>query len=140
MIAAAAAGLDETFEVDASCWPVVRARPALSFATTNALSGFLDEISRLHERGPLGVVYDVPRFALPNAGQRKLIADWSRHTQATYPRRLRCVALATVGNTATQVLGGVVRGIGWLAPADQPVRIFKDVDEALVWAHSFFVR
>ena len=121
---------DHGFVVDAARWPLVRVR-APAVTDDDGVTAFLQELERQHERGPFALICELPRLALPTASHRRLFADGRRHLQRRFPGVLRCMALVTLAKLTA--LEGMLRAVAWLAPPDQPNRVFNDVDKALAW-------
>lgn len=124
------------FVFDVSCWPVLQVRVPPVPVDEDVLRAFLAELASHHSRGRFGIVYDVPRFVLPNAAQRRILGDATAANQARFPSALQASAVATQGSVAMTTMGGIVRAITWVMPPSQPVRIFGDVDAAITWVRS----
>lgn len=127
----------EQFVFDASAWPVLRVQVPAA-ADDASVVAHLAEVARYHQRGPFSMVCELPRLVITNAVQRRLFAQARSDHQRRFPGILRAVAIVTGQEWA--LLSGIMRAIAWVAPPEQPVRIFSDVDHAMQWAHSVFVR
>ena len=126
----------DRFSIDDSRWPVVVVHFPPS-STDDVIVDMFAQMAAILDRGNCSFVYDVPRLVLPNAHQRRLLANGVSSVRARRPNRVMCSAVVT---QLGSVMSGMISAVTWLVTSSEPTRVFRSMDEAIEWAGGMVKR
>ena len=119
-------------EFDISRWPVLIVRP-LRQVTNEEIDAFLGEYQRFltYHKDDHATVLDLRSYKDMPPAQRKRISEGMKGDGES-DHHDRCKGFALVFQSALMRM--LLTGILWAAKPDYELRVFNDINEALVWA------
>jgi len=120
-------------ELDMSRHPLVimRARASYTQAEWNQM---MKGIIELIKEGPFGLINDTRGSPMPDALQRRSIAEMYTNHEASVRRNF--LASGIVGSSS--LVNGVLTALNWLKPPPHAVKVFLSSDVAEEWVLSHF--
>jgi hypothetical protein len=119
--------------LDRSRYPLVVMRAGEDY-TQEDWDALMRGMIQLIVKGPFGLINDTRGGKMPNAVQRRAIAQM----YADYERLTRAHLLASgiVGNST--LVNGILTALNWLKPPPHPVKVFSAITEAERWVVQHF--
>lgn len=119
--------------LDRSRYPLVVMRAGQDY-TQEDWDALMRGMIQLIVKGPFGFINDTRGSKMPNAVQRRAIAqmyiDYERQTRA------HLLASGIVGNST--FVNGILTALNWLKPPPHPVKVFSSITEAERWVLQHF--
>ncbi|XYH96573.1 hypothetical protein ACMHYB_53810 [Sorangium sp. So ce1128] len=120
-------------ELDRSRYPLVVMRAGEDY-TPEDWDALMSSMIQLILEGPFGLINDTRGSKMPNAMQRRSIAQmYIDHESQT---RAHLLASGIVGNST--VVNGIVTALNWLKPPPHPTKIFVSLTDAERWVLQHF--
>ncbi|XXY49106.1 hypothetical protein WME91_54775 [Sorangium sp. So ce269] len=120
-------------ELDCSRYPLVVMRAGERY-TQDDWDVLMRGMIQLIIKGPLGLINDTRGSRMPNAVQRRAVAqmyvDYERQTRA------HLLASGIVGDSS--LVNGILTALNWLKPPPHPVKVFSSVTDAERWVLQHF--
>ena len=120
-------------EFDITRYPLVIMRAGASYtqADWNQLMNRMTEVIHM---GPFGLINDTRESPMPDALQRRSIAQM--YTEYDADVRKNFLASGIVGSSS--LVNGVLTALNWLKPPPHPVKVFLSTAAAEEWVLSRF--
>ncbi|WP_438010839.1 hypothetical protein WME89_20575 [Sorangium sp. So ce321] len=120
-------------ELDRSRYPLVVMRAGKHY-TQDDWDVLMRGMIQLIVKGPFGLINDTRGSRMPNAVQRRAVAqmyvDYERQTRA------HLLASGIVGDSS--LVNGILTALNWVKPPPHPVKVFSSVTDAERWVLQHF--
>lgn len=127
------AALARGIELDRSRYPLVVMRAGEHY-TQDDWDVLMRGMIQLIVSGPFGLINDTRGSSMPNAVQRRAVAQM----YVDYEKQARAHLLASgiVGDSS--LVNGILTALNWLKPPPHPVRVFSSITDAERWVLQHF--
>lgn len=125
--------LTRGIELDTSRYPLVIMRTGASYTQAD-WNQLMKRIIELIQTGPFGLINDTRGGRMPDAMQRRSIAQMYTDHEAKVRRHF--LASGIVGSSS--LVNGVLTALNWLKPPPHAVKVFLSLDVAETWVLAHF--
>ncbi|KYF65680.1 hypothetical protein [Sorangium cellulosum] len=94
----------------------------------------MSDMIELIASGPFGLINDTRGSRMPNAVQRRAVAQM----YVDHERQVRAHLLASGIVGESSLVNGILTALNWLKPHPHPVRVFSSVNDAERWVLQHF--
>jgi hypothetical protein len=126
-------GLTRGIEFDITRYPLVSMRAGAIY-TQSDWNQLMKRMIEVIQMGPFGLVNDARESSMPDALQRRAIAQM--YTEYDANVRKNFLASGIVGSSS--LVNGVLTALNWLKPPPHPVKVFLSTAAAEEWVLSRF--
>ncbi len=125
--------LTRGIELDSSRYPLVRMHAGTSY-TQAEWHQLMNGMIALIQAGPFGLINDTRGSPMPDALQRRSIAEMYTNHEASVRRNF--LASGIIGGSS--LVNGVLTALNWLKPPPHAVKVFLSTEAAEDWVLTHF--